>query len=82
MRYSLHCMVNASRTFPRLRPIECIMVTDRQHGRALMLRDAEGIAPSAVTLPGALASIVTHLKGTRSVAQIAADASRADGRRI
>lgn len=82
MRYSHHCMANASRTFPRLRPIESIVVPDRKHGRVLMLRDTEGIAPSAVTVPYVLASIVTRFNGTRSVTQIAAEVSHADGRRV
>lgn len=67
---------------PKLRPVETIFVPDRAHGRALMLRDTEGIAPSAVSLPGHMAAIVGRFDGLRSVAQIAAEASRAMGRPI
>jgi MEMO1 family protein len=47
-----------------------------------MLRDTEGIAPSAVTIPEPLAIVVSRFNGARTIAQIAADASRAAGRRI
>jgi MEMO1 family protein len=75
-------MVNDPDRCPRLRPIERIFVQDRAHGRALMLRDTEGIAPSAVTIPAPLAIVVSRFNGARTIAQIAADASRAAGRSI
>jgi len=67
---------------PRLRPIETIFVPHQEHVHALVLRDVEGIAPSAVSLPGSLAAIVLRFDGRRTLAQIAVEASRATGRHI
>jgi MEMO1 family protein len=65
---------------PRLRPVERIFVQDRARGRVLQLRDTEGIAPGAITLPAELAPIVDRLDGVRTAAEVAADATRASGR--
>jgi AmmeMemoRadiSam system protein B len=75
-------MVNAPHPFPKLRPIESVFISDPTHGRALLLRDTEGIAPGAVVIPGPLAPVVSCFNGARSIAQIATDASRAAGRYI
>lgn len=47
-----------------------------------MLRDTEGVAPSAVTIPAELAPVLERFNGARTLEQIAEDASRALGRRI
>jgi MEMO1 family protein len=73
-------MVNAPLLHPKLRQVECIYVPERGGGRALMLRDTEGIAPSPVVLPTALAPILARFDGVRSVATIAAELTRATGR--
>ncbi len=67
---------------PKLRAIEAVVVPDAVHGRALMLRDGEGVAPRAVVVPGPLVAIVARFDGTRTIEQIAADAARAGGRPI
>ena len=67
---------------PRLRPVETIFVQDRVHGRVLMLRDTERIAPGAVTVPADLAAVVGRFDGLRTTAQIAVEATRALGRPI
>lgn len=78
----LSAMTHAPLRFPRLRPVESVFVPDRTHGRALVLRDTEGIAPGSVVIPEALAGIVSRFNGARSLGQIAAEASRAAGRPI
>lgn len=69
-------------TYPKLRPVEAVVIPDGVHGRALMLRDTQGIADNAIIIPGALAPVVSRFDGRRSVAEIAADASRAIGQTI
>jgi AmmeMemoRadiSam system protein B len=78
----IQAMANAPHPCPKLRPVESIFVPDRAHGRALLLRDTEGIAPSPVMIPGHFAAVVSRFNGARSIGQIAADASRAAGRSI
>src|SRR5262249_17004712 len=41
------------------------------HGRALMLRDTEGIAPSPVVVPIEMARVVTRFDGTRTAEALA-----------
>src|SRR5271170_2987645 len=67
---------------PRLRPVETTFVHDRVRGRVLMLRDTEGIAPSAIVVPAELAAIVLRLDGASTPAEVAAEASRAMGRPV
>ncbi|MDC3957146.1 AmmeMemoRadiSam system protein B [Polyangium jinanense] len=67
---------------PRLRPIEAIFVPHPTFGKALMLRDGEGIAPSSVAIRGDLAPIVSCMDGTSSLDGIARRASRTIGRMI
>ncbi len=61
---------------PRLRPIETIIVPDKKHGKVLVLRDTQGIAPGHAVLPPALIPIVAHFTGAKTCAQIAREASR------
>ncbi len=67
---------------PKLRPVECIYVPQRDGGRALMLRDTEGIAPDPVVVPTALAPILARFDGARSIATIVAEVARATGRSV
>jgi AmmeMemoRadiSam system protein B len=67
---------------PRLRPIELIAVPDPRLGKALMLRDTQGVAPSHAVLPLALAPVVGRMNGARTCEQIARDASRELGEEI
>ncbi len=68
--------------FPRLRPIEAIYVPHPTFGKALLLRDGEGIAPSPIAIRGDLAPIVSCLDGVSSRDTIARRASRIIGRMI
>lgn len=56
---------------PRLRSVETIFVPHETFGRALLLRDGEGIAPSPLAIRGDLAPIVTSMDGTRSIETLA-----------
>jgi hypothetical protein len=68
-------MSKSSLSRPKLRPIECIAVTDPQEGRVLVLRDTEGIAPQPFVVPSHLVAVLIHFDGIRSVEQIAGLAS-------
>jgi AmmeMemoRadiSam system protein B len=67
---------------PRLRPIETIVVADRRLGRALMLRDTQGVATSHVLLPLDAVPIVELFTGSMTCEQIAREASRVMGETI
>ncbi len=56
---------------PRLRAVEIVVVADPAHGRALMLRDTEGIAPNAIVMSAALSSILRRFDGAHTIEQIA-----------
>ncbi len=75
-------MENAPLLHPRLRQVECIHVPDEGGGRALMLRDTEGFAPSPVVFSPKLAPILARFDGSRSVATIAAEATQATGQTV
>ena len=74
-------MSTAERRAPRIRPVY-MCIEQGAHGRVLVLRDTEGIAPSAILVPAELGAVVVRLDGRRSPAQIAAEASRAAGVRV
>jgi AmmeMemoRadiSam system protein B len=67
---------------PRLRPIETIIVPDRRLGRALMLRDTQGVARTHALLPVDLVPIVARFDGARSCEEIAREASKEIGERV
>ncbi|MBK9263868.1 MAG: AmmeMemoRadiSam system protein B [Polyangiaceae bacterium] len=67
---------------PRLRSIETIFVLHDAFGRALMLRDGEGIAPTALAIRGDLAPVVMSMDGTRSIDALARQASSIAGQTI
>lgn len=73
--------VSAS-TRPRLRPVETLVVPDRRHGKVLVLRDTQGIAPGHAVIPPALVPIVARFDGGRTAAEIAKDAARELGAEI
>ncbi|MEP7120727.1 MAG: AmmeMemoRadiSam system protein B [Byssovorax sp.] len=75
-------MDDATLLHPKLRAVECVHVPDHGGGRALMLRDAEGIAPNPVVFSTELAPILARFDGRRSVATIAAEATLATGRTV
>jgi AmmeMemoRadiSam system protein B len=67
---------------PRLRPIESIVVPDTHLGRALVLRDTQGVAPTNAVVPIDLVSIVSRFDGRRTCEQIAREVGREEGRRV
>ncbi|WP_437581275.1 AmmeMemoRadiSam system protein B [Sorangium sp. So ce887] len=67
---------------PKLRALEVIVIQDERHGRALMLRDTEGIAPSTVVVPAASSAVLARFDGRRSVDEIARDVSRSTGQQV
>jgi AmmeMemoRadiSam system protein B len=64
---------------PRLRPIETIVVPDRNLGRALMLRDTQGVTSHHVVLPMELVPIVARFTGAHTCQEIARLAARETG---
>jgi MEMO1 family protein len=63
------------RSRPALRPVESIVVPDREHGRVLVLRDTQGVTDAHAVLPPALASVVVRFNGRLTCEEIAAEAS-------
>ena len=63
------------RSRPVLRPVESIVVPDREHGRVLVLRDTQGVTDAHAVLPPALASIVVRFNGRLTCEEIALEAS-------
>ncbi len=59
---------------PELRPVETIVVPDRAHGRVLVLRDTQGVAPGHAVIPPPLVPIVSRFDGRHSVKDIAREA--------
>jgi AmmeMemoRadiSam system protein B len=60
---------------PVLRPVESIVVPDREHGRVLVLRDTQGVTDAHAVIPPALASIVVRFHGRLTCEEIALEAS-------
>ena len=67
------------RSRPVLRPVESIVVPDREHGRVLVLRDTQGITDAHAVIPPALASVVVRFTGRLTCEEIALEASREVG---
>jgi len=67
---------------PRLRPIELIVVPDRRLGRAIMLRDTQGVAPHHAVLPTELGPILTRFDGSQTCEQIARALSKELGETV
>lgn len=73
-------MDEASR--PALRPVESIVVPDREHGRVLVLRDTQGVTDANAVIPPVLVPIVARMGGRLTCAQIAREASREIGSEV
>ncbi|HEY3817854.1 MAG TPA: AmmeMemoRadiSam system protein B [Polyangiaceae bacterium] len=65
-----------ARSRPALRPVESIVVPDREHGKVLVLRDTQGVTDANAVLPPALVPIVSRMTGRLTCAEIAAEASK------
>src|SRR5579864_723109 len=64
-----------ARSRPALRPIESIVVPDKQHGRVLVLRDTQGVTDSHAVVPPVLVPVVARFTGGQTCEEIARDAS-------
>jgi hypothetical protein len=64
-----------SRSRPALRPVESIVVPDKQHGKVLVLRDTQGVTEAHAVIPPALVPIVSRFTGRRTCEDIAREAS-------
>jgi AmmeMemoRadiSam system protein B len=60
---------------PALRPVESIVVPDREHGRVLVLRDTQGVTDGHAVIPPVLAPVVARFMGRLTCAEIAREAS-------
>ncbi len=60
---------------PQVRPVEWIIVADRQYGRALQLRDTQGVTDQVTIIPPPLIPIVTRFTGRLSCQEVATAAS-------
>jgi len=69
-------------SYPRLRSVEAIFVPHDAFGRALLLRDGEGIAEAALAIRADLAAVVTSMDGTRSIEALARHAGSIAGQTI
>ncbi|WP_438020884.1 AmmeMemoRadiSam system protein B [Sorangium sp. So ce315] len=67
---------------PKLRALEVVVIQDERHGRALMLRDTEGIAPSPVVVPAASSAVLARFDGRRSIDEIAREVTRSTGQQV
>jgi len=65
-----------------LRPVETIVVQDRRLGRALMLRDTQGVAANHVVLPMEVVPIVARFTGNATCEEIARDLSKEAGEQV
>jgi AmmeMemoRadiSam system protein B len=67
---------------PALRPVESIVVPDRQHGKVLVLRDTQGVTDGNAVVPPLLVPVVARMTGRRTCAEIAAEASKELGAEV
>jgi MEMO1 family protein len=70
------------RSRPVLRPVESIVVPDKEHGRVLVLRDTQGITDAHAVIPPVLASVVARFTGRLTCQEIAAEASEEVGSNV
>src|SRR5580658_7484969 len=74
---SMHQKNNLAR--PALRPVESIVVPDREHGKVLVLRDTQGVTDASAVIPPMLVPVVSRFTGRRTCEEIAREASREVG---
>jgi MEMO1 family protein len=64
---------------PRLRAVETIVVPDEKFGKALVLRDTEGVTSQIASIPAPLVPIVARFTGGLTVPEIAEEARKETG---
>jgi AmmeMemoRadiSam system protein B len=75
-------LVASASSRPRLRPIETIIVPDRSLGRALMLRDTQGVTSEHAVLPMELVPVVARFTGAHTCEEIARLVSKETGESV
>jgi len=63
-------------SLPALRPVESIVVPDREHGKVLVLRDTQGVTDANAVIPPGLVPVVSRFTGRRTCEEIAREVSR------
>lgn len=81
-RYAFARFMADPMSHPRLRSVETIFIPHETLGRALLLRDGEGIAPAALAIRGDFAPIVMSMDGTRSIEALARRAQLVGGQTV
>jgi AmmeMemoRadiSam system protein B len=64
-----------ARSCPALRPVESVVVRDREHGRVLVLRDTHGVTEAQAVIPPALIPVLVRFTGRLTCDEIAREAS-------
>ena len=64
---------------PALRPVESIVVPDKEHGRVLVLRDTQGVTDVQAIVPPVLVAVVARFEGSLTCAEIAQEVSQEVG---
>ena len=64
---------------PALRPVESIVVPDKQHGRVLVLRDMQGVTEAHAVVPPVLVPVVARFNGASTCEESARAASKEIG---
>jgi len=65
-----------ARSRPAIRPVESIVVPDREHGRVLVLRDTQGVTDANAVIPPVLVPVVARFTGRATCEDIAREASK------
>jgi AmmeMemoRadiSam system protein B len=60
---------------PALRPVESIVVPDRERGRVLVLRDTQGVTDAQAVIPPVLVPVVARFTGSLTCEEVALEAS-------
>jgi AmmeMemoRadiSam system protein B len=71
-----------ARSRPALRAVESIVVTDREHGRVLVLRDTQGITEAQAAIPPVLVPVVARFSGQLTCEEVAREASAELGAQV
>jgi AmmeMemoRadiSam system protein B len=64
-----------ARSRPALRPVESIVVPDREHGKVLVLRDTQGVTDAHAVVPPVLVPVVARFTGRLTCEEVAREAS-------
>src|SRR5580692_2316253 len=63
------------RSRPAIRPVESVVVPDREHGKVLVLRDTQGVTEANAVIPPVLVPVVSRFTGRSTCEEIAREAS-------